>query len=226
MALSGCAASAPAVESSPESSPAPAVAEVDWESAYAEFVGEYGERPLPVPYEDAEVEGARLRAAADRAWEGVVASYPTAVRPDVAFVHWTARAEHFDLESDINRCLTAAGARLSLGASAEGHPNGLDATYPMGPTAATAVYACQFLAYPDQPLDASAGASWLWDYATEFLVPCLEAHGASQDPLPTREEQVAAVFEKGYGWVPHLPESASDVGPDKGAYAACHADAL
>jgi hypothetical protein len=222
VALSGCAASAPTGTSTPE----PVADEVDWEAEFAQFIGAHGERPLPVAFEDPEVESARLRAAADRAWEGVLASHATAVRPEVPFVHWTTRAEHFDLESDVNRCLTEAGARLSLGTDAEGDASGLEASYPAGPTAATAVFACQFLAYPDQPLDGSAGAGWLWDFAAEFLVPCLEAHGAAQDPLPTREDEVAAVFEKGYGWVPRFPDSAIDVGPDTEVFAACHGEAL
>jgi hypothetical protein len=221
VALVGCASPVAVVTPDPESQ-----AEVDWDARFAEFVTEHGERPEPTPYVDAQVESARLAEATERAWEGVVASYPTAERPEAPFVHWATDADHLDLESDVNRCLTAAGAKLSTGTDADGEPVAVEYSAAPDATTATALFACQFLAYPLRPLDGSAGAGWLWDFADAFLVPCLEAHGATQDPLPTRDEQIAAVFSQGYGWIPHFPESSADVGPDADVYAACHGDEL
>ncbi|MCS0500127.1 hypothetical protein [Protaetiibacter mangrovi] len=216
--LSGCAATATAT-------PTPDVvdAEVDWDAAFGAFVDEHGERPAPVPYTDAAVETARLAASTDRAWEGVLASHPDAVPPQTAFVHWSTAEDHLDLESDVNRCLVEAGARLSVGADSEGNPSGVEMSYP--PDAYEEVFACTSSAYPDRPLDGSAGGGWLWDFASEFLIACLEAHGAQQDPLPSRDEQIASVYEQGYGWVPRFPDSA-DVGPDVDVYTACHGDAM
>lgn len=222
LALVGCATPpSGSTSSSPENQ-----VDVDWDARFAEFVAEHGERPDAEPYADAQIEQARHAAAADRAWQGVLASYAKAERPDTAFVHWTADADHFDVESDVNRCLTDAGVELSAGEDVDGNPTAVGFSYAPNPTTATAVFACEYLAYPDRPLDGSAGAGWLWDFADQFLVPCLEAHGAAQDPLPSRDDQVALVFEQGYGWVPHFPESPVDVGPVREVYAACHGDAL
>jgi hypothetical protein len=224
--LSGCAAAQPAPEVTSEPPVEGSAEQVDWEAEYGDFIAEFGERPAPVPFEDPAIESARLAAAADRGWENVLASYPTAVRPKVPFVHWTSADEHFDLDSDLNRCLTDAGAHLSHGANSAGKPSGIEASYPPDTATAVAVYACQWLAYPDRPLDGTVSGGWLWDFASVFLVRCLEAHGAPQDPLPTREEHVAAVFDRGYGWVPRFPESTTDVGPDLEVFTTCHGEAV
>ncbi|PZQ88965.1 MAG: hypothetical protein DI534_09265 [Leifsonia xyli] len=220
--LGGCtptSASAPTPD-------APAAAAVDWDARFTEFVAENGERPAAVPFADPQVEAERLAANQDRDWQGVVASYPDAVRPDVAFAHWTSDDERRDLGSDLNRCLVEAGAELAQGTDAEGRPSGVEYSFPPTQEATVAVYACRSLAYPMRPLDGSGAGGWLWDLASEVLVPCLEAHGIPQAALPTREEQVASVYERGFGWVPDFGQSATDVGPDSDAYSACHGELL
>lgn len=221
LALAGCTASpAPASDSA---DPVPAV---DWDARFAEFVAEHGDRPPAVPFADPQVEAERLAAAQDRDWQGVVASYPAAERPAVAFVHWTAPDESIDLDSDLNRCFAAAGGDGRQGADADGRPSGIEYSFPATQEAAVAAFACRSLAYPLRPLDGSAGGAWLWELASEVLVPCLEAHGLPQAALPTREEQVASVYEKGYGWVPDFGQAPGDGGPDSDAYASCHGDLI
>jgi hypothetical protein len=190
IATSGCAAGT-AEEASGSSQPAPTVAEV-----VTIPMPDLGPRPSSEPLSDIDAERKRVELA-DGHWDTVIAQYPDAVRPEVAFQGFIALEAHFET---MRTCLEDAGVEIAIPTSAEGEPAGFEIVEPTVETS-IAYYACE-VSHPvrpsAEPSDAELG--WAYDYLTRFVVPCYEANGIENEPAPPREEWVAVWPE--YLWMP------------------------
>lgn len=187
--MSACA-SDPSADA-PAASPEPTIAEV-----VTIPMPDLGPRPTSEPLSDAEAEQKRIELA-DLHWDTVIAQYPEAVRPEVAFEGFITPEAHFET---MRTCLEDSGVEIALGMSADGEPAGFEIIEPTVETS-IAYYACE-VSHPVRP-SAEAGDAelrWAYDYLTRFVVPCYEANGIENEPAPSREEWVAAWPE--YLWMP------------------------
>lgn len=146
-----------------------------------------GPSPAPVPLTDATKEALRL-ANLDAQWQSVVASFPEAVRPEVGSFDYLAPAAR---AAALAPCYADAGVEFSEGSDESGTVIGLSASI-TDQADATAIYLCD-AAYPTQPVAPPSPEilGYLYDYFTEFVVPCYEANGIDNPPAPSREDYVA-----------------------------------
>jgi hypothetical protein len=171
-----------------------------------------GPSPQPVPLTDAQAEQARL-AARDTAWQNVLAQYPDAVRPDVPFDGYLAAGDEMTVMS---ACYRQNGVPVSYG-----YPIGAkkgDPPTSVGGEASTeqqaiGMYICgvEHPGRPNPPLTPEQ-LSWMYDYFTEFLVPCYEANGIDVPQAPSKQDFVTK-------W-PHqdwFPSAGMTNDPDKDA---------
>lgn len=155
-----------------------------------------GPRPTSEPLSDSEAEQRRIELA-DSHWETVIAQYPHAVRPEVAFVGYIAPEDHFDT---MRACLEERGVEVAIGATADGEPTGFEIVEPTEETS-IAHYTCE-VAPPGRPLPEPSDAEleWAYDYLTKFVAPCYELNGFENEPAPPREVWVDAW--PAYVWSP------------------------
>ncbi|UOQ87801.1 hypothetical protein MUN74_10850 [Agromyces endophyticus] len=157
------------------------------------------------PLSEAESEAKRL-ADADARWQGVLATYPDAVRPQVAFEGYVTEENRNDVLRD---CYEAAGLEISEGRTSgntDGPPDSIGWSG-SDEDDLIAGYACD-TAHPTKitnpgPNDLELG--WVYDYLTEFYGPCLAANGIEVAEPPGREVWVDTY--PGFVW---FPSSADD----------------
>ena len=177
--LSGCASSDP-VE------PPAASATADPDAVVSIEMPDLG--PSPAPDELTEEQREALRMGyQDQFWQNVVAQYPDAVRPADPFTGYTAAD---DMQDALNACYVSQGLTLGTTIDAEGNSS------PGGAEAGTeqesiGMFLCHAkITGPTQPPN-DAQLGYIYDYLTEFLVPCYEANGIENPAPPTREEFIA-----------------------------------
>jgi hypothetical protein len=66
-------------------------------------------------------------------------------------------------------------------------------------------FACQHFAHPGVPGGFQDAVDRELRYYRDVVVPCLDANGFPQEPLPEFDDQLELVIERGYGWEPALP---------------------
>ncbi|QAY72778.1 hypothetical protein ET445_04910 [Agromyces protaetiae] len=152
------------------------------------------------PLSDAESEARRLETA-DQRWQGVLAQYPSAVRPADPFAGYLDGEERFD---PLKQCLEAAGVQVDIGYSSDP-----DAPPSVGWSTSTeaqaiAAFTCD-LTHPVRitaagPTKTQLG--WIYDYLEAFYGPCLEANGIEVEPPPGRDVWVEVY--PGYVWFPSV----------------------
>lgn len=157
-----------------------------------------GPSPTPVPLTDGARESLRLTAQ-DAQWQSVVDAYPNAVRPEVKFEGYLASETRVKILSE---CYESRGVAFAEGTDADGNIVGLSpSTTNEAETVAT--YACD-AAHPPSPVAPPSPEilGYLYDYLTEFVVPCYEANGVANPEPPAREEFVARWPNQ--NWFPSL----------------------
>ncbi|MBM7832883.1 hypothetical protein JOE59_003588 [Agromyces cerinus] len=178
---------------------------------------EFAPWPAGDPFTDADVEAARI-AEADRDWQGVLARFPDAVRPEVAFEYVT-EANRVDVRRG---CFEAAGLPIEEGHS--GTPDGPVVSVNATTTTTAqevAAYTCR-VAHPDRRTSGPPNAEqlgWIYDYLTEYYGPCLAENGIDVAPAPPREEFVANWPNQ--GWFPSNTRSMYDPEWDAALEEAC-----
>jgi hypothetical protein len=179
-----------------------------WKTQLADFFKKFGDPPAAsAPYSEEQARAA-LVPKADSMWSYLAASYPDAVRPTDAFVHWANGTNDPDLQA----CMLAAGAELEQGVDSDGKvSHGFSGPGTMEYEVGS--FDCGFVRYPDRPQppanDAQLG--YEYDYLTRFVTPCYVAHGVHVEPAPSRAEFIAQE-RPGYDgtrWYP-LPPNAGD----------------
>ncbi|MFE6966264.1 hypothetical protein ACFVAJ_14205 [Agromyces sp. NPDC057679] len=157
------------------------------------------------PLTEAESEAKRLDDA-DVRWQGVLASYPDAVRPDVAFEGYVTDENRIEV---LRACYEAGGLQVDEGRTSEnidGPPDSIGWTGG-GKAEMIAAFACD-TAHPTKitsarPNDAELG--WVYDYLTEFYGPCLAANGIEVPEPPGRDVWVEAW--PGFVWFPSVADN-------------------
>jgi hypothetical protein len=154
------------------------------------------------PLTEAESEAKRLEDA-DRRWQGVLASYPEAARPDVAFEGYVTDENRIEV---LRACYEAAGLQVDEGRTAgnlDGPPDSIG--WSAGSEAdMIAAYVCD-TAHPTKVTDPGANEAelgWIYDYLTAFYAPCLAAKGIAVPKPPGREVWVETW--PGYVWFPSV----------------------
>jgi len=190
--LAGCTAS-PAGADVP---PAPASDPVDAIVSIA--VPEFAPIPAPdPPLTEAESEAERLRQV-ELKWQGVLAQYPDAVRPAVAFEGYLTDENQDEV---LKACYEAAGLPVQSTSADEGGSSGL--SYSASTEAELiAGWACNaaHTTKTTTPPQNDAELGWVYDYLTSFYAPCLEANGITVEPAPERDVWVESW--PGSGWFP------------------------
>lgn len=152
------------------------------------------------PLTEAESETKRLENAELR-WQGVLASFPEAVQPEVAFEGYVTDENRIEV---LRACYEAAGLRVDEGRTTQnldGPPDSIGWSAD-GEADVIAAYACD-TAHPMKitrpgPNDAELG--WIYDYLTLFYAPCLAANGIAVPEPPGRNVWVETW--PGYIWFP------------------------
>jgi hypothetical protein len=178
--LSGCASAESA------DPPVAASATADPDAVVGIDMPDLGPSPAPDPLTDEQRDALRIERQ-DAHWQSVAQQYPDAVRPADPFTGYT---ESDDLWAAINDCYVSKGFTLGTTIDAEGNSS------PGGASASTEqeaidIFLChsEFTGATQPPNDAQLG--YIYDYLTEFLVPCYEANGIENPAPPTREEFIA-----------------------------------
>lgn len=203
--LAGCSA----VAAAPTPSADPVAI---WAEHHAEFLAEHGEFPAGDPPLSEEEGRAALAASSDRMWEdGVLSSYPDAVRPTEGFVRWQVPEDQTSITSDLATCFTSHGLLLDYGTDVDGNVSGLGSSGPNTVDTLVAQFFCNFVAYPHRPTPPpnAARLGYIWDAYNEFLVPCFEANGVPQQPIAPRDEWIADFPNS--TWTPRHPTDDADL---------------
>ena len=161
---------------------------------------EFAPWPASDPFTEADVEAARI-AEADRDWQGVLGSYPDAVRPEVGFEAYVTDEDRVDV---MRACYEAAGVPIDEGRTG---PDPDDPVVSIGTSTTTveqaiAAHSCR-VAHPERRTSGPPNAEqlgWIYDYLTGYYVPCYEANDIVVPPAPPREEFVANWPNQ--GWFP------------------------
>ncbi|MFC9557985.1 hypothetical protein [Agromyces sp. NPDC056965] len=158
--------------------------------------------PASDPFTDADVEAARL-AEADRDWQGVLASYPGAVRPEVVFEAYVTDENRVDV---MRACYEAAALPIDEGRTGTDPDSPVDAIGTSTTTVeqAIAAHSCR-VAHPNKRTSGPPNAEqlgWIYDYLTEYYVPCFELNDIVVPPAPPRAEFVANWPNQ--GWFPSV----------------------
>ena len=156
------------------------------------------------PLTEAESEAKRLEDA-DMQWQGVLATYPDAIRPEVVFEGYVTDENRNDV---MRACYEAAGLQIDEGRTSgntDGPPDSIGWTG-TGEAQVVAGYACDTahstkITSPG-PNDAELG--WIYDYLTDFYGPCLSANGIEVPDPPRRDVWVETW--PGYIWFPSVAD--------------------
>lgn len=192
--LVGCAAPSLDIEATaPPSEPTSAVVSIEMPD-----LAPYPESDPPLT--EAESEALRLEDA-ERRWQGVLAAYPDAVRPDVAFAGYVTDENRIEV---LRACYQAAGLHVEEGrtvGNTDGPPDSLGWSSD-DEADVIAAFACD-TAHPTRITDPGPNAAelgWIYDYLTDFYAPCLEANGVEVPEPPGRDVWVETW--PGYIWFP------------------------
>lgn len=147
--------------------------------------------PVPAgypPFTEAESDAARVDQA-EQWWQAVLERYPDAVRPDATFTAYLTDETRVET---MRECYTAAGLAIEEGRDGPDGPVVSIGASATNEAEAIARYVCM-TAHPSTPVPGlnEAELGWLYDYLTEFSVPCLAANGIESEPAPLREDFVA-----------------------------------
>ncbi len=155
-----------------------------------------GPSPAPQVLDAAQTEALRL-AEQDRLWAGVTGQYTDATRPADTFAGYLDDSQRL---ASMKKCITDAGLKLDTGTDASG------TVVDYGASTTTreesiASFSCQtaFRSAPSTP-PSSDQLGYMYDYLTEFLVPCYAANGIANQPAPSRTQFVA--LWPNQGWFP------------------------
>ncbi|WP_157428060.1 hypothetical protein [Agromyces salentinus] len=157
--------------------------------------------PVPAPDQplsEAQSEAERITQL-ELKWQGVLAQYPDAVRPEVAF-------EGYLTDEDEAAVLGACyeDADLSVVPSTPADTAGYSGLNYSASTEADLIagWACNAAhstkATTPPPNDDELG--WVYDYLTSFYAPCLEANGITVESAPDRDAWIESWPE--FGWFP------------------------
>ncbi|MCU1407712.1 MAG: hypothetical protein JWQ43_4015 [Glaciihabitans sp.] len=165
-----------------------------------------GPSPAPSPRTAEEIDAQRL-AEQDQRWEEVTHLFPAAVRPVIEFDGYPGDDTVAALVDD---CLQAAGFTPAMDDSRDGEDQAM----------AVLRYTC--LAdnpyHPfNPPNDAQLG--YIYDYLTEFMVPCFEANGISNPAPPSRADFIA--LWPNQQWFPSTGEMPMGTAEDTAIHEAC-----
>ena len=183
LAIGGCSSQ---LAPEPPESPSP--------SAYPDIVAEalkvLGPVPTAAPL-SAEQEDAARVAAVESAWQAVLRQFPDAQRPAVDFEHYADDDEFIDQQI---ACLRDLGITVDVGTTSDGQVGGYSMNPASGEEEAAMIghWSCE-VRYPQHPRPPATPEQlgYLYDYFTQFVVPCLEAHGQPQTVPLTRVEFIA-----------------------------------
>ena len=195
-ALSGCTgASTGAGDATATPEPTDAAAQV-----VSIPMPEFAPWPASDPFTEADIEAARI-AEADRDWQGVLGSYPDAVRPEVVFEAYVTDENRVDV---MRACYEAAGLPIDEGRTGTDPDSPVDAIGTSTTTVeeAIAAHSCR-VAHPNKRTSGPPNAEqlgWIYDYLTEYYVPCFEANDIVVPTAPSRDEFVANWPNQ--GWFP------------------------
>lgn len=171
-------------------------------SASAFPLPDLGPSPAPATPGPDELEKLRLDEQ-DRQWDAVTATYPDAARPADPFQEYRDPNDSTALLG----CLTAAGLPVGLGSTVGG-----GGTVSVGTSTSTeaeevASFTC-WASYPTKPVApmTTAQLDYLYSYLTEYLVPCYEANGITNEKAPSREDFVSQWPNQ--GWFPDTTSAA------------------
>ncbi len=186
LALSACAGTT--VEAEPDATPTPTTTPALVSIPMPDFP------PFPAnspPFNEEEFEQERL-AQDERLWEGVLASYPDAVRPEIAFAGYVTDENRMDLH---RACYEAAGLQVDEARAASDPDGPVVGVGYSADTAEEAIagYACH-AAHPEKPVRGlnPEQVGWVYDYQTTYYSPCLEANGIVVLPPPERDAYVSS----------------------------------
>ncbi|WP_157802216.1 hypothetical protein [Diaminobutyricimonas aerilata] len=193
--LAGCA-TAPPGDDAPAAEPP-----TDWAAARVQFAAEHPVPPQPPAYTEEEARAAAARRA-DEFWtQQVLPAHPDAVRPEGGFIAWLDE-EDVSATSPYATCLQERGMRVTVGETAPGEKAGYSYSGLPSTESDVAHFYCGQVAYPmrPHPRETPEQLAYMYDYLTEFLVPCLEAHGHEQQPAIDRDRFIAEWPRQ--GWYP------------------------
>jgi len=171
-------------------------------SASAFPMPDLGPSPAPATPGPDELEKLRLDEQ-DREWDAVTATYPDAVRPADPFQEYRDPNDSTALLG----CLTAAGLPVDLGSTVGGGGPVSVGTSTSTEAEEVASFTC-WAGYPTKPVAPMTAAQldYLYSYLTEYLVPCYEANGITNEKAPSREDFVSQWPNQ--GWFPDTTSAA------------------
>ena len=186
------------------SSPAPAPVETATPQATSIPVPDIGHSPAPTPLTDAETEAQRI-SEQDQAWVQVLTRFPQAVRPAVDAVEYVAIDETIE---KLIECYESVGVPIDIGRDRHGNIGGVS-TLSTTEAEAVAEFVCrqQLRPRPRAPIN-QAQLGWMYDYLTEFYVPCLEANGIKNPAPPSRSDFIANYPNQ--NWFPSMGSAFMD----------------
>jgi hypothetical protein len=205
LALTGCSAASGAPASrTPTPSATPLAVSVP--------TPDLGPSPQPTALSDAQAEQLRL-AQRETSWQGVLAQYPNAVRPDVPFDGYLVQADEMTVMSACYKEHSVpVGYGYPIGAK-KGDPPTSVGGEANNEQQAIGLYFCgaEHPGRPTAPLRPDQLA-WMYDYMTEFLVPCYEAKGITVPPAPSKQAFVSTWPNQNW-----FPSPGMTANPDKDA---------
>lgn len=144
---------------------------------------------------------AAIEAYLDGRWKGIVAMYPGAVRPDVDLVRIIEPNEWARMQES---CVRDQG--FDVTANNQGGISISEIPIEQQESLAIAQFACEAM-YPvdlswDLPLTDDE-LSYLYDYFTKVLTPCLESHGIDV-PEPSSRTTFVDSYVAGDAWNPYV----------------------
>ncbi|MGO4105090.1 hypothetical protein AB4Y63_14145 [Leifsonia sp. YAF41] len=173
-----------------------------------------GPSPTAPPLSPEEKERQRV-ASQDALWGTVLATYPTAQRPEVSFTEYLTDDNRLEVRSS---CFAAAGLKVETGSNADGVVLSVS-PQPTNEAEAVSAFVCD-AEHPNEPfpLPNDAVLSWVYDYLTQFLAPCYAANGVEYPAPPTKEDFVAQWPNQ--NWFPSIREQIG-MAQEEAIYKAC-----
>jgi len=167
-------------------------------------VPDIGHSPAPTLLTDAETETLRI-AEQDLGWEQVLSRFPEAVRPTVDAVEYVRIDEGIE---KLIECYESVGVPIDIGRDRHGNIGGVS-TLSTTEAEAVAEFVCrqQLRPRPRAPIN-QAQLGWMYDYLTEFYVPCLEANGIKNPAPPSRSDFIANYPNQ--NWFPSMGSAFMD----------------
>lgn len=145
--------------------------------------------------------GPALESARDARWEGLSARFPEAQRPDTVLVRVVAPQEWAAVQAE---CLQGLGFDVIATSDNGLMPQSIPLEQQEG--LEVAMYTCD-AQYPTDPAASlpltKDELSYIYDYFTDVLTPCLEAAGV-EVPEPSSRSLFIETYTSGDAWDPYL----------------------